>query len=172
MPGPGTVILLPRPVAPNRVRQLLQAKFIAVHKEGELDPDLAFDGWIEERPFIASCGFVYKRELDELDFDGFVRAFGWSPVDQVVVSAMCDSDEDHRLLARICAIVALEFGGAVSLDRLPHTMTEAVRRELEGKLVRLRQFEDGEPKGDDPDWFCDATFIASWARHPDCRLVK
>ena len=173
MAGPTASILVPSPAYQSRVCSLLSARFPDLEANPIPLDNVAFDGWITKRPFFVDCGWAYKREIEDFDFDGFQKGFGWSPVDQVTIAAMCNDDIDHRLLAQICVAIAEEFHGAVNFGGRPFSLTDDIIKSLSGKPIALAAFDGGVLKNPELSvCFADSTFVSEWLHHPSFRMVK
>jgi hypothetical protein len=131
------------------------------------------DFWVNRRPFILSMGPEYPEEISEISDAGLSLVLGWRPEDLVRFAAMCNGDEDHRLLAALCIQLAeqeegiIDFGGYLpvgpNLDDA--TPENAVRVEnpagLRGVLLATSLSHYG-----------DVSFTRSWLQHPRFHMVK
>ncbi len=129
------------------------------------------DGWIAGRPIFVSRGFEYPERLGELDLPAFLSQWGWTPADVIVASAMCNGDQDHVLLGRLCVALATHVGGIIDLGGKPETMPPDVSH-FPGAMVPLQVHDSGEAVPGGCDWVCDAKFLAHSIDHPAFRMVK
>ena len=176
MAGPAASILLPSPAIVQDVVFFIEDTFQTMDSKNSTaanDPRLAFDGWIEKRPFAILCGLEYAEKFEDMDFDKLCQALSWKPVDEIAFVAMCNTQEDHRLLARICAFAAERFRGIIQFGGKPWLLAEESIAKTPGWLLALRAFDAGEPISEDSaDYVCDSTFLKHWMDHPDFRMVK
>ena len=76
------------------------------------------------RPFIVSSEPVEKEESEQ---EQIREGIGWVPVSQVSVAAMCNSPEDHAILAEIALSLTERLGGVIDLNGdLPIPRTQGV----------------------------------------------
>lgn len=120
------------------------------------------DFWIRERPFFWTTGEEYPGELSNDDFHNFI---GWQPADQVILVAMCNSNEDHRVLAELCIEIArmlnglIDFGGSLG--------------EFAGSTVgQFWEYEYGSVSGVSVAHLGTHEFLGWWLQQPDFRMVK
>src|SRR5262245_31998881 len=64
------------------------------------------------RPFAVFTGLQPDWEPEQLP--QVAGAFGFTPVDEILVVAFCNGDEDHRILGELCVRLLEGFGGLVS----------------------------------------------------------
>src|SRR4051812_42169745 len=103
MAGPTASVLLGQPADAERVRAFIEDTFQTMqgdahHHDGQ--PVTAFDGWIDKRPFVVTCGLAYAERFEEIDTAELTRACGFAPVDEIGIAAMAHTPEDHVMLAR------------------------------------------------------------------------
>ena len=111
MAGPVASVLLPAKLTDERVASIRDGiRRIADSVTGS-------DFWVNQRPFILIVGPEYPEEMSEVRANGLPELLGWSPEDVVTFAAMCNGDEDHRVLAQLCIELAekeagvIDFGG-------------------------------------------------------------
>ncbi|WP_438038266.1 DUF6368 family protein [Sorangium sp. So ce128] len=160
-------VLLPSKMSAERVTALRSAiSRIADDVRGD-------DFWVDRRPFILTVGPEYPEAISEVLEAGLPKVLGWSPEDVVSFAAMCNDDEDHRLLARLCIDLAeaeggvIDFGGSLAiglqLDGLQDD--KPVRIENPGGVTGVLFVTARSHYG-------DAALARSWLRHASFRMVK
>jgi len=131
------------------------------------------DFWLKQRPFILIVGPEYPGEMSEVLENGLPELLGWSPEDIVTFAAMCNGDEDHRLLAQLCIDLAemhagiIDFGGHLSIGPRPES-------DQPGKAVRVENPAGvvGTLFATSCSHYGDVAFARSWLQHADFRMVK
>ena len=142
----------------------------------------------EGRPFAVFTGLQPDWEPEQLP--QVAGTFGFTPVDEILIVAFCNSDEDHRILGELSVRLLGRFGGLVSfggalwppippeagIDILyadwrqvePHfrRMVEA----LPGKVVGLKY--EPQPGREWVVHVADVAFLRAWLGHPRFRMVK
>jgi hypothetical protein len=118
------------------------------------------------------------------------EAFGFTPVDEILVVAFCNGDEDHRILGELCVRLVERFGGLVSFGGAlwPPVPPEAgidvlhadwrqvephFRRMIEalpGKVVGLKY--EPQPGRQWVVHVANEAFARAWLSHPRFRMVK
>ena len=115
--------------------------------------------WVEGRPFAYGCGSDYSEDL--LEYVELSSLLGWQPKDMVGLSAMCNGDQDHRLLGRITLEIARHLNGVIAFDG-PMARYTSDSKFIEtnetlkyghGSILSVQNFE-------------------AWLSHPDFRMVK
>ncbi|WP_437792253.1 DUF6368 family protein [Sorangium sp. So ce693] len=167
MAGPVASVLLPAKMSVERVAALRSGiSRIANDVRGD-------DFWLDQRPFILTVGPEYPEAISEILEAGLPEMLGWSPEDVVSFAAMCNDDEDHRLLARLCIDLAEAEGGVIDfcgqlaigppLDGLRDD--KPVRVENPGGVTGVLFATMRSHYG-------DVAFARSWLRHASFRMVK
>lgn len=131
------------------------------------------DFWLNQRPFILSFGPEYPEGLSEICDAGLPEVVGWSPEDVVTLAAMCNRDEDHRLLANLCAELAekedglIDFGGYLAIGPIVEGSgpEDALRIENPDGVTGLLFATSLSHYG-------DVSLLRSWLQHPSFRMVK
>lgn len=131
------------------------------------------DFWLKQRPFILMVGPEYPGAMSEVLENGLPELLGWLPEDVVTFAAMCNGEEDHRLLAQLCIDLAekhagiVDFGGHLSID-------PRARNHEPGKAVRIENPSGvlGTLFATSCSHYGDVAFVRSWLRHADFRMVK
>jgi hypothetical protein len=67
-----------------------------------------FEG--EARPFL-----LFSEPRVEDDLDTFVKAVGWTPIQDNGLAAMCNRKEDHRILGEMALWLSERLSGVVDL---------------------------------------------------------
>ena len=107
----------------------------------------------DSRPFIWSVGPFQEPGGEEIR-----RRFGFDPRIEVVFAAMCNSDEDHRLLARLCEAAARQLHGVIDFTgHLPGAPSSVDESQL---------LDVGDRHVGTPD------FLATWSANPAFWMVK
>lgn len=131
MAGPTCTILLPDPLRADhlalvdeligRVSDTRQGEDFWVVDTRPIGGSFRGDG----RSFIISSEPAQDRE--ESENSQIREGFGWLPVSQVSLAAMCNSPEDHQILAEIALSITERLGGVIDLNgNLPIERTLAV----------------------------------------------
>lgn len=133
-------------------------------------------------PLITSFGPEYDGELEGLREDGLGDVWDWLPDDQIVVAAMCGTQEDHNVLAEVCLNLALavdglvDFGGATSLGPTGYEATwrRPVRIENPNDLTGLLLATCYRTANGVFTWshYCDTELLQSWLASGELRMVK
>jgi len=174
MAGPTASVLLGQTADVERVRKYIEDTFqtmqLGVPRHGL---EIAYDGWIDKRHLIVTCGLKYEERFEEIDMAELSRACGFAPVDEIGIAAMVNSAEDHFMLARVCCFLAEEFHGIIALHGKPWDIPDAQVKQIPGQLIALRDFDGGEPLSEErSDIYCDAIFLKNWMKHTSFRMVK
>ncbi|WP_437708809.1 DUF6368 family protein [Sorangium sp. So ce448] len=167
MAGPVASVLLPSKMSVERVAALRSGiSRIADEVRGD-------DFWVDRRRFILTVGPEYPEAISEVLEAGLPEVLGWSPEDVVSFAAMCNDDQDHRLLARLCIDLVeaeggvIDFGGPLAigpqLDGLEDD--KPVRVENPGGVTGVLFVTARSHYG-------DAALARSWLRHASFRMVK
>jgi hypothetical protein len=163
MAGPVASVLLPSKMSVERVAALRTGiSRIADDVQGD-------DFWVDQRPFILTVGPEYPEAISEILDAGLPEVLGWSPEDVVSFAAMCNDDQDHRLLARLCIDLAeaeggvIDFGGRLAIS--PQLDDKPVRVENPGGVTGVLFVTARSHYG-------DAALARSWLRHASFRMVK
>ena len=172
MGGPAACVLVPSPVTARDVLRVIEREFpVEPGSPHPFDHSHVFDGWIGGRPFFVSRGFDYPEFLDDLDVAAIRSQWGWAPADEIGTAAMCNGEEDHLLLGRLCVAFANKFGGIIDLCGRPWSMPEDVS-DFPGVIVGLQVYDSGKAKPGSSHCVCDATFLAHWIKQPGFTMVK
>ncbi len=98
--------------------------------------------------------------LEEHEKKLFRTHSGYIPQQAIGISAMCNKQEDHLLLASLAVNLAEKFGDAmISLFSAPYV------QELPGVVLEASQ-------GPYKYLFVDATYLKAWMSHATFRLIK
>ncbi|WP_437943138.1 DUF6368 family protein [Sorangium sp. So ce281] len=167
MAGPVASVLLPSRMNVERVAALRRGiSRIADEVHGD-------DFWVDQRPFILTVGPEYPEANSEILEAGLPEVLGWSPEDVVSFAAMCNDDQDHRLLARLCIDLAeaeggvIDFGGQLAIGPQLDDLQDdkPVRVENPGGVTGVLFATARSHYG-------DAELARSWLRHASFRMVK
>jgi hypothetical protein len=138
--------------------------------------------WLDGRPFVATNGFVDPRMLAELVKSGLPSLLGWTPKGVVVVAAMCNGAEDHRLLAQLCLAICEETGGIVGfggalpfgadLDGRGPARSSRVENPagLQGVLFSTSYETAGGSFA--TTHYAGAKLLRAWLEHPTFHMIK
>lgn len=176
MAGPGASILLPDSLSEVRATEV-RAEILRTAEKVEGN-----DFWIDGRPFIVWFGEEYPGELDELCEVGLPDVLGWKPNATLGFAAMCNGQEDHRILAELCVLFGrkldgiIDLGGRIavgpSFDGL--SATQPVRIEtpdnLQGVLFATSYLTAMGVYA--TCHFADTTLMESWLKDSRFRMVK
>ncbi len=200
MAGRSASVLLPAPLTePDhaRLRQWLEA----VSGEevagtfGEFDFHIAdtrpvAGGYVGDgRPFALHTGLQPDWEWEPDELPQVAAAFGFTPVDEILLIAFCSREEDHRVLGELSAWLAEQFRGVVCFwgaltVSVPSVVglgySDSDWRELErhfrqsieglpGRIVGLPY--EAAPGRTWVTHFADAVFARAWLRHPQFHMT-
>lgn len=173
MAGPTASVLLPPggfDLRREDVRPFLKRR--GTHSAGN-------DIWIAERPFVLGFGAEVPDEFGEMAANGLAVELGWPPVDCSWLAAMCNSDDDHRLLAEECIAVSEAFDGGSDFcgplggfETLPgNRPSKAVRLEVpRGRLFATNYLTVSGVYA--TNHIGDADFVRYWISQPSFRMIK
>jgi Family of unknown function (DUF6368) len=188
MAGPVATVLIP-PHENIRGRVDVVLREVADIIEGD-------DIWIDKRPFIASLRSRNSAKrppegknsakgppegTQEVDAE-LAPLLGWAPAMGLSLSAMCNDDVDHRLLAGLCVRFAELFGGIVELHGTLFS-APSLDGERSRDAVAIPHFFHGvgtlfltNHKIDDGHYgtsqHADAALLRAWLRAAAFRMVK
>lgn len=174
MAGPRASILLPSPADAAAIVTVIEDNFrtIAPEPAAARPAREVFDGRIDDRHVVITCGLEYAEQFEDVDFAGLAEFCGWPPVDVIGIELANKKDVDHLLLAQICVKLAESFSGIVDVCGRPWTLAEDIQARLEGRAVMLRKYDAGEPLGEKAtQLYCDVAFLRSWKNHPAFRMA-
>lgn len=117
------------------------------------------DFWSEGRPFLFSLEWEWEGEKES--FSELKRFTTWSPESQLILAAMCNSDEDHKKLGELCTLIATALNGVVyfGLPLSRYTNDEKILRHQEHFTL-------------DDTSLIGPQLMKEWLSHPDFRMVK
>jgi hypothetical protein len=140
------------------------------------------------RPFSLSTGLQPDWELEQLLQ---VHAeFGFLPVDELLVIAFCNGDQDHRILGELCVWLVERMGGIINFGGalwppVPASagidFLHADWRQVEPYFQEMVMGMPGRVSGlgyetqSGRQWVihvADAVFARAWLDHPRFRMVK
>lgn len=156
MAGPSASVIVKTPLSEIQLGQIEDL----VRSKAELIQGKDF--WIQGHPFSWEHGEEYPGELSECDLQSHI---GWQPDDQVILVAMSNDNESHRILAELCVEFArmldglIEFGGALRLCTEP-TIGQVWEYEYES-VSGISVAHLGTPE-----------FLGWWLKQPNFRMVK
>lgn len=86
----------------------------------------------DERPFVGSIE-PFSFDADEYPDDAAVseavrRFTGIEWTHEIVIAAMCNQPQDHRVLCELAINVAIRIGGIIDFDRIDAPMDSMLRR--------------------------------------------
>jgi Family of unknown function (DUF6368) len=138
-----------------------------------------------------SCTFLYhidcKEENDELEAQ-YLAALKQQPVAFINISAMCNDDSDHYLLAAFAIEINKIVGGYIDLNGqivapllkdnngkfIMHTHQDEINyvQSIKGEIHEMHY--DETDIGGRAGYFhvIDAVWLANWMNHDDFRLIK
>lgn len=181
MAGPTASVILPQAIG-DELRADIESEIqrMSTRVEGE-------DFWLNHRPFILIM------DPDEFQCPHIAKIVGWTPRADIGFAAMCNRDEDHRLLGEICLYFArkmnglVDFGGAL----YPPIIGEVNALWEKHSSGRGTTWDEWQPYFDEMmkgmrgtlytvptverDWIYhvgDAEFLEFWLEHPNFRMVK
>jgi hypothetical protein len=102
--------------------------------------------------------------LEESELSAFNAAFGFAPVSELSIWAMCNDQVDHRVLGEMTAYFAERFDGIVAFGGVLNSGAPE-----SGQLVRLPYEVDGRQLFSHA---ADATFMRYWLASPDFHMIK
>ena len=153
--------------------------------EGTGRPFLVGPGVESERPWADG---YWPAETEETPAAFYQRNFGLVPNEQIILSAMVNGPEDHRILAELAICAAERLGGIIDMGGLivPRDVPYKVWLEAPWSVVRPRveAFTASMPgkavavpyeTGGSREWAShtvDATFLRAWMRHPEFHMIK
>jgi len=140
------------------------------------------DFWLKGRPFILSVGAQHSGALEGELEGGLELALGWQPEDIISVAAMCNDDEDHRLLAEVCLRLCesfdgiVSFGGRIAVGPVHDSShgSDPLRIENPSGLPGVLYATSYETAAGSyvTAHFADATFMRAWLTNPGLRMIK
>jgi len=138
--------------------------------------------WIDGRPFCVMFGEDYPGELDDLADEGLPEILGWTPKAVLGFAAMCNADEDHRILAQLCIRFAKALGGVIdfngpivagpSLSGMEPAAPTRMEPYGEGRGVLLANPYPISGGRYGTAHYCDPDFLERWMNDPAFRMVK
>jgi len=195
--GPGASVLLPEPLT-DKDHTVLRELIDAVGgRDRHPIPDAfwfcdtrpAGGGYTGGgRPFAVATGLQQNREPDDLR--QLATTFGFTLVDEILVVALYNGDEDHRILGELCVWLVERFGGVVDFNGAlwPPVPSEAAIDILDADWRQVepyfRRMVEGMPGRIEGLWYesqpglvwvahvGDAAFLRAWLEHPRFRMVK
>lgn len=199
MAGPAASVLLPRRLTEGDGSSIRAVVHGISDHQVEIPP--VRDGfWVGDtrsiggtylnvgRPFSIHLGLQAEWEPGQLS--QIPDAFGFLPLDEILVVAYCNQDADHRILGTLCAYLVERFGGLLNFggELWPPVPPEAgidlleadwcgvepyFRRMvagLPGKIVGVRY--EPQPGKEAVVHVADAKFARAWLGHPQFHMVK
>jgi len=104
MAGPTASVIFQTPLSTTQIESI-EERIANLSEEVQ-----GADFWVKGRPFIWNQGEEFDGEFDELEY---LKYTGWKPHDQILLIAMCNGREDHRILADLCLLISREFSGRI-----------------------------------------------------------
>jgi hypothetical protein len=197
MAGPVASVLMPSlgpELMPAKALEILSAISGDVTNTGPCEYDLQVtdtstvggDYRGEGRPFLFQ---VRHAELEEHERSRICIEFGVEPVREFVIAAMCNGEEDHRILAEMALHFATTYGGVVDFCgalvpprwRINPGIWEGAWATIQpdfsiwiksfpGKVVEL-PYETARGTS----WtthVADSAFLHAWLHSPDFHMIK
>lgn len=160
MAGPAAGIILPEPLTPAKKNDiLLYLESIASQIRGK------YDYSIEERPFLYTEGPETDGTLEVYIEEAVPEVIGWIPQDSISFTAMCNSEQDHRILGELCLYFAREFEGLVDFGAALGELAE-----VKGTLFKI-PYE--QQNGFNLFYHIgDTAFMEYWLQHPGFHMIK
>lgn len=192
MGGPGAGILLSREVTDAEIWPIRDPGVEVVVGERARGATFSVDFWADGWPFLISHGFDIATSKRDYERAELLDLAGWFPQDNIGISAYCSGDENHRLLAHFCLLLASRLGGIVDFGGCPYWLPpeRSAYRALDPRAWSANEaaFADdivptlagrcvGLPYEVDPGrtcraFVCDTEFLRAWMNHPEFRMVK
>ena len=179
MAGPCATVFIAKNAAADAesvVRQIIEAVSEAV--EGE-------DFWVAStipiggvfagtgRPFFWTLEFVDRSDPESAtspeEFDQIEGFAGFAPEVEIGFCAMCNADEDHRILGEIVLACAERLAGAIDFDGELPRLSDDERRQIGGRSTRVEVKENDRTMG---SIIGNADFLKAWLSHGHFRMVK
>lgn len=160
MAGPAAGIILPAPLTPVKKNDiLLYLERISSRVRGK------YDYSIEERPFLYTEGPETDDALQVYIDEAVPEVIGWVPQDAIGFAAMCNSDQDHRILGELCLYFARELSGLVDFGAALGELTD-----VKGTLHKI-PYE--QHNGLNQFYHIgDAAFMEYWLQQPGFHMIK
>jgi hypothetical protein len=155
--GPVAPVVASRLTGSDRAWLGAYVRSISTHVDGS-------DFWVIDTDEPGSGGrpFIWETRGSDgrfNDVESFRREFGFDPGAEVIISAMCNSHEDHRILGRVCMAVARHLRGVIDfagrLEGARGGSSDA------GKVVEVDHRHVGTPD-----------FLSAWLMDPNFHMVK
>lgn len=199
MSGPAASVLLPKPLTGSS-DSALRKLIAAVSDESPGGSSDLEDFWVCDtgpagggyagagRPFAVFTGLQPDRVPEEIA--QVAGTFGFMPVDEIVVVAFCNSDDDHRILGELCLWLVEQFGGVVNFDGAlwpslpPESEIDILHCDWRQVEPHFRRMVEGMPGRVASVWYelqdgrqwvihvGDTDFMRAWLEHPRFRMVK
>ena len=176
MAGPTAAILVREQLTKQRIDAV---RAVAMSGADAIEGD---DFWLKGRPFILSVGPQHSSELEVELEGGLALVLGWQPQDIISVAAMCNGDEDHRVLADVCVRLCecvdgiVSFGGRIAVGPVhdPSNGLDPLRIENPNGMPGVLYATAYETAAGSyaTAHFADATFVRAWLMNADFRMVK
>lgn len=167
MAGPVATVVLSKKIS-SKEKDLACKAIKSISKQTEGNDfwvqDTSFLGGVyrgKERPFFVSFGFEFEGEQEELALE-FSGKPNFLPLDMIIFGAMCNSSEDHQILAQLCVYVAKQLDGVVGFGSSLQSYTSD--QSLLSDPGRMTTKSSGD--------FFTPEFLKSWLSHADFRMVK
>jgi hypothetical protein len=114
----------------------------------------------EDRPFV-----LYSERRDPAEDEQIVQKTGWVPAPEFGLAAMCNQDDDHRILAEMALWLARRLSGHINvggtLDLPAHLAPHAFSVTYETGSAWESQY-----------MVLDPLALAGWLEFPHFRMVK
>lgn len=160
MAGPSASVIVKTPLSDAQIAEIecyIRSRTNSIEER---------DFWIDGRPFFWMTGEDYPGLFSEMEeCSTRHEVIGWTPADQVLLDAMCGSQEDHLILAELCIEIGhlvsglIDFGGILSLLSEPTAgdVWEYEYKSVSGESVA----HVGTPE-----------FLRWWLQQPNFRMIK
>ena len=127
----------------------------------------------EDRPFFLTIDYFHGQsshpEPTQDELVQIERFSGFAPVAEIVICAMCNGGDEHRILGELLLAFARQLDGTVSFGGELLSLSDDERLRLPGRTSRVIVQDGDRTSG---YVISDARFLESWLTHDRFRMVK